>query len=89
MLVNLADYYFTAIVVPVALLLCGALAKKLARGRPGWKYRDFYFGVEFTLAALSSELTRVFNIANNLTNNSQIPLISTATFIVVTLLMLF
>lgn len=57
----LSNRYVVSIGVPVILLLAGSLAKKLTRG-PGWKQEDFYLGVEFTLAALSSSLMYVVDL---------------------------
>ena len=48
--------------IPVALLFSGALARKLVRGRPGWHRRDFYFGVQAALAALTSALVYVSDL---------------------------
>ncbi|HEY3744257.1 MAG TPA: hypothetical protein VGL53_30650 [Bryobacteraceae bacterium] len=50
-----------AILVPAILLLAGALAKKLVRAS-GWMWQDFYLGIEFTLAALSSGLVYIFDL---------------------------
>jgi hypothetical protein len=59
----LTNRYVVSIGIPTILLLAGALAKKLARG-PGWKQEDFYLGVEFTLAALSSSLMYVVELGS-------------------------
>jgi hypothetical protein len=53
--------YAIAIGIPVILLLSGALAKKLVRGSD-WERFDFFLGVEFTLAAMSSALIYVFDL---------------------------
>src|SRR4051794_31114606 len=50
-----------AILVPAILLLAGALAKKLVRAS-GWMWQDFYLGIEFTLAAMSSGLVYIFDL---------------------------
>jgi NADH:ubiquinone oxidoreductase subunit 2 (subunit N) len=50
-----------ALVIPIALLFCGAIARKLVRGTT-WKRKDFYLGVELTLAALSSGLLYFFEL---------------------------
>ena len=80
--------FFTALVIPIALIFLGAVAKKLVRAKP-WARRDFYFGVELSIAALSSGLIRIFELAQNLTSNSQVPLISTTLFILATLFLFF
>src|SRR5205807_678871 len=43
------------------LLLCGAIAKKLVRGT-GWEKKDFFLGVELTLAAMSSGMLYIFEL---------------------------
>jgi len=55
------NQYFIALGIPLVLLLCGAVAKKLVRGS-AWQRSDFYLGVEFTLAAMSSALVYVFDL---------------------------
>lgn len=47
--------------VPIVLALVGVLGKKLARGR-GWRRADFYLGVEFTLAGVSTALANIFDV---------------------------
>ena len=59
----LSNRYVVSMMVPILLLLAGALAKKLTRG-PGWKREDFYMGVEFSLAALSSSLLYVVELGS-------------------------
>jgi len=58
----LSNRYFIALVVPLLLLGAGALAKKLVRGTT-WERTDFYLGLEATLAALSSGLIHLFELA--------------------------
>jgi hypothetical protein len=53
--------YLIALIVPLALLFCGAFAKKLVRGT-GWERKDFYLGVELTLAAMSSGMLYFFEL---------------------------
>jgi hypothetical protein len=61
--------YLSALGVPVVLLLCGALSKKLVRGS-SWIRNDFFLGVELSLTALGSglgyiaEITRSSRITN-------------------------
>src|SRR3954449_5424319 len=61
----LLNPYFVAVAIPFILLLCGAFARKLVRGT-AWERRDFYLGVEFTLAALSSALVNLFDLAKEM-----------------------
>lgn len=53
--------FLVAILIPLALLFCGAIAKKLVRGT-SWERKDFFLGVELTLAALSSGLLYFFEL---------------------------
>lgn len=53
--------YIVAIFVPLLLFFCGAFAKKLVRGTT-WERRDFFLGVELTLAAMSSGLIYFFEL---------------------------
>jgi len=57
----LTNSYLIALGIPLILLLCGALAKKLVRGG-GWKYSDFFLGVELTLAALGSAMVYFYDL---------------------------
>jgi hypothetical protein len=65
----LTNKYVVALVVPVLLLLTGALGKKLASKRP-WQQEDFHLGVEFTLAALSAAFTQVLDLARDLSKSA-------------------
>jgi len=53
--------YLIAIGIPLLLLLCGALAKKLVRGTR-FQQEDFFLGVELTLAALTSGMLYFFEL---------------------------
>ncbi|MCB1824035.1 MAG: hypothetical protein KDJ54_05415 [Candidatus Competibacteraceae bacterium] len=57
----LTNSYLIALGIPLILLLCGALAKKLVRGG-GWKYSDFFLGVELALAALGSAMVYFYDL---------------------------
>lgn len=57
----LTNSYLIAIGIPLILLLCGALAKKLVRGG-GWKPTDFFLGVELALAALGSAMVYFYDL---------------------------
>lgn len=70
----LTNPFFIALVIPMALLFCGAFAKKLVKASP-WKREYFFLGVEFTLAALSSALLYIFDIARDLSQGVQTALI--------------
>ena len=57
----LTNSYLVALGIPLILLLCGALAKKLVRGG-GWKCSDFFLGVELALASLGSAMVYFFDL---------------------------
>lgn len=59
----LNNRYLVSLGIPIVLLLAGSLAKKLTRGS-GWRREDFYLGVEFTLAALSSSLMYIVDLGS-------------------------
>jgi len=57
----LTNAYLIALGIPVILLLCGAIAKKLVRGG-GWKHTDFFLGVELALAAIGSAMVYFYDL---------------------------
>ena len=58
----LTNSYITAIVVPLLLILCSAVAKKLVRGS-SWQRSDFFLGVELSLAAMASGLVNFIDLS--------------------------
>lgn len=80
-----------AVLIPTILLMAGAFAKRLVRAT-GWKWQDFYLGVEFALAAISSALLYIFDLVRDLGNQSapyvKDKLSVTALFLCVTFLLL-
>lgn len=58
----LTNRYIMALGIPLILILCGALAKKLVRGS-AWRRTDFFLGVELSLSAMASALVYVFDLA--------------------------
>lgn len=58
----LTNPYITAIVIPIVLILCSAVAKKLVRGS-GWQRSDFFLGVELSLAAMASGLVNFLDLS--------------------------
>lgn len=58
----LTNPYIIALGIPLILIFCGALAKKLVRGTT-WQRSDFFLGVELSLAAMASALVYVFDLA--------------------------
>lgn len=57
----LANRYLVAVAVPLILIFCSAVAKKLVRGSR-WQRTDFFLGVELSLAAMASGLTNFFEL---------------------------
>jgi hypothetical protein len=68
----LTNPYFIAVGIPLLLILCGALAKKLVRGSE-WEVSDFFLGVELALSAMAAALVYVFDLAK-LSSHNPIPL---------------
>jgi hypothetical protein len=66
----LANPYVIALVIPLLLLLCGAVAKKLVRGG-GWKSTDFFLGVELALSALGSAMVYLYDLQKSASGSSQ------------------
>jgi hypothetical protein len=60
----LNNRYFVGGIVPVILLFTGALAKKIVRSS-GWQRSDFFLGIEFTLAAMTSGVVYFFELAKD------------------------
>jgi hypothetical protein len=58
----LTNSYLIAVGIPLILIFCGALAKKLVRGS-AWQRTDFFLGVELSLAAMASAFVYVFDLA--------------------------
>lgn len=58
----LTNPYVIAVVVPLALIMCGALAKKLVRGS-AWSRKDFFLGVELALAAMTAGLINFLDLS--------------------------
>lgn len=57
----LTNPYIIALVVPIVLILCSAVAKKLVRGS-GWQRSDFFLGVELSLAAMAAGLVNLLDL---------------------------
>jgi hypothetical protein len=57
----LTNPYITAIVIPLVLILCSAVAKKLVRGS-AWQRSDFFLGVELSLAAMAAGLVNFLDL---------------------------
>ncbi|KPA19710.1 conserved hypothetical protein, membrane [Candidatus Magnetomorum sp. HK-1] len=60
-MIVLINPYFIALGIPILLLASGAVAKKIIRGS-SWQRHDFFLGVEFTLATMSSALIYLFDL---------------------------
>jgi hypothetical protein len=61
----LLDKWFLAFGIPLLLLVAGGVTRKLVR-KASWRKKDFYLGVEFALAAISSALAYYCDLQRNL-----------------------
>lgn len=52
--------YCTVFLIPIALILVSAVTKKIVRGS-GWRWEDFYLGMDLTLAAFSAAAVNVLD----------------------------
>lgn len=59
-----ANKYIIAILVPILLSVCSAVAKKLVRGSP-WQRTDFFFGIDLSLASLAAALVNIFDVQSS------------------------
>lgn len=86
----LTNAYLIAIAIPLALLACGALLKKIVRGG-GWQRRDFFLGAELALAAIGSAMVYLYDLRNT-SSGSQTErwsnVAATASFIVISFFLL-
>ena len=57
----LTNPYVIAVVIPLILILCSAVAKKLVRGT-SWQKSDFFMGVELSLASMASGLVNFLDL---------------------------
>lgn len=58
----LTDPYLIALGIPLILIFCGAMARKLVRGSQ-WQRTDFFLAVELALAAMAAALVYIFDLA--------------------------
>jgi hypothetical protein len=86
--------YLFAIGIPIIFIIIGGLAKKLVRG-PGWDRKDFFLGIQSTLATISAQLVYLYDIvkdgitSNGLTVNSVQKLALSALSFLITIPVLF
>ena len=69
-MIVLINPYFIALGIPVLLLASGAVAKKIIRVS-SWQRHDFFLGVEFTLATMSSALIYLFDLIKLISESSK------------------
>ena len=62
--------YFVAFGIPAVFLLCGALGKKIVRGKRGWEQADFFLGTELTLGVMSAALIEIFDLIKKIPQGS-------------------
>ena len=83
----LTSPYLIALGIPLLLLICSALARKIVRGA-GWKRTDFFLGVELALASLGSAMV-YFNdlqripVINKGVDITSTKIIATASFLAI------
>lgn len=58
----LTNRFVIALLVPTLLFLAGGIGKKLVRGGRDWSLKDWYLGVDASLAAMSAALINIFEI---------------------------
>ena len=80
--------YTISFALPLLLLFCGALAKKLVRGTP-WIQKDFYLGVEFTLAAITSGMLYIYDLVKPRTPVDSNKVVLATGFVIFAFVMLF
>ncbi len=85
----LTNSYLIALGIPIILLLSGAVAKKLVRGS-GWQAKDFYLGVETSLAALGAAMIHFFDLQKQQISGVQLgeEVTATASFLAITFFLL-
>jgi len=89
----LTNPYTVALGIPLILICCGALAKKLVRGG-GWKRTDFYLGVELALSALGSAMVYLYDLqkagSSGSLANSLLPskMVATSSFLAISFFLL-
>ncbi|MFG0632980.1 hypothetical protein [Pseudomonas sp. xss_2] len=79
--------YVIALGIPLILLLCGAVAKKLVRGG-GWRQSDFYLGVELALASLGSAMVYFYDLQKIVETAPSDKITATATFLAISFFLL-
>jgi hypothetical protein len=82
--------YLIAIAIPLALLACGSLLKKIVRGG-GWKRADFFLGAELALAAIGSAMVYLYDLRDATTGSDDERwrhVAATASFIVISFFLL-
>lgn len=85
--------YVIAIAIPLALLLAGAVLRKIVRG-DGWKREDFFLGVELALSALGTAMVYVYDLtqpaaAGLMDAATSERMIATTVFMIICLCLLF
>lgn len=81
--------YLIALGIPIILLLSGAVAKKLVRGS-GWRAKDFYLGVETSLASLGAAMIHFFDLQKQRMSGGQLgeEVVATASFLAIAFFLL-
>jgi len=53
--------------IPAALLLLGCTTEKLIEGKPGWRAKHFFVGLDLTIYLLATCLVNILDIAHSKT----------------------
>ncbi|WPD22897.1 MAG: hypothetical protein SD837_22285 [Candidatus Electrothrix scaldis] len=65
----LTNKYFVVFGIPLILIFCGAIIKKLTRGRsisPTQELEDWFLGIELIFSAFTSAVFKMIEIARSL-----------------------
>jgi hypothetical protein len=68
----LLNPYFVSVTIPLIFLCCGSIAKKISRGT-AWEKKDFYLGVDAALAAMTSALIYIYDLAKEMQSKTPVP----------------
>jgi hypothetical protein len=89
----LTNKYLIAFGIPIVLMLCSAISKKIVRGS-AWLASDFYLGVELTFSAFGSAMVYFYELQQTLTKkesnslNVGYKMTATATFLAISFFLL-
>jgi hypothetical protein len=56
---------FAVYLIPAVLLLLGCITEKLIEGKPGWRAKHFFVGLDLTIYLLATCLVNILDIARS------------------------